>query len=172
MRPFVHNSTKYKAQLESEQSTRYEAEMALLEKQQALVELERETTLRLTQATEQLRQDLENRHKREIKAQMELIGMLRLQTHTRSTDTPDESVGRINNDPPPSSYSRGLDTHHEGVHQVSPNSARHDSKIDTSPRSAGPTQQISLPPLSTFNGKEHDNGDAFDRWSRKLRRYA
>ena len=63
------------AQLESEQSARYEAEMALLEQHQALVEMERKTTLRVTKATEQLRQNLENRHKCEIKAQMELIGM-------------------------------------------------------------------------------------------------
>ena len=46
------------------------------------------------------------------------------------------------------------------------------ARQDTLPRSAGPTQQISLPPLSKFNGKEHDNGDAFDRWSRKLCQYA
>ena len=156
------------AQLESEQSARYAAEMALLEKQQALVEMEQETTLRVTQATEQLRQDLESRHKREIKAQMELIGMLRLQTHTRSTHTSDESTGRINNDPPPSSDGRGLDTHHEGLQQMSLNNAHHGSETDNSPRTEGPIQQISLPPLATFDGKEH----AFDRWSRKLCRYA
>ena len=160
------------AQLESEQSARYAAEMALLEKQQALVEMEQETTLRVTQTTEQLRQDLESRHKREIKAQVELISMLRLQTHTRSTHTSDESTGRINNDPPPSSDGRGLDTHHEGLQQMSLNSAHHGSETDNSPRTGGPIQQISLPPLATFDGKEHDNGNAFDRWSRKLRRYA
>ena len=106
--------SELQAQLELEKSARQKAELALLEKQQTLVpELEQERTRGVTQATEQLRQDLEHRHRREMDAQSELIGMLKLQVHALSTGTSDASVGRINNDPPPSNDSRGLDTHTE-----------------------------------------------------------
>ena len=51
--------SELQAQLELEKSARQKVELALLEKQQTLVELEQERTRGVTQATEQLRQDLE-----------------------------------------------------------------------------------------------------------------
>ena len=91
--------SELQAQLELEKSARQKAELVLLEKQQTLVELEQERTRGVTQATEQLRQDLEHRHRRKMDAQLELIGMLKLQVQALSTGTSDASVGRINNDP-------------------------------------------------------------------------
>lgn len=151
-----------------EKSARQQAELALLEKQQILVELEHERTHGVIQAREQLRQDLEHRHKCEMDAQLELIGMLNLQRYVHSIGTLDASVGQINNNPP-SSDNQGLNMHTEGVNTVS---LHHDSDPHQSAHSTHPVQHTDLPPLSMFNGKEQDNGNAFDRWSRKLHRYA
>ena len=54
---------------------------------------------------------------------------------------------------------------------VSLNNAHHDSDAHQSAHSTRPVQHTGLPPLSMFDGKEQDNGDAFNRWSRKLHRY-
>ena len=83
-----------------------------------MVDMEYEGSCRLTQATEELRHDLECKHMRKIEAQLELIGMLKLQVHGVVHGEPDRSVGQINNDPPPSSNSnrRGLNmgtAHHK-----------------------------------------------------------
>lgn len=100
-----HNDTlsaqlrELQEQLEVEKAARCEAEQATLEKQRRLVNLEREIATAVHQATEQLRQDLERRHKRELDAQLELIGMLKLQVHELSASKRDRSTGRINNDP-------------------------------------------------------------------------
>ena len=106
--------SELRAQLETEQSTRCQTELTLLEKQQTMVDMECERSRRLTPATEELRRDLEHRHTHEMEAQLELIGMLKLQVHGVVVHgEPDRSVGRINNDPPPSSNSDhgGLDMH-------------------------------------------------------------
>ena len=118
--------SELQAQMELEKSARQEAEQALLEKQQLLVELERERSREVIQATEQLRQDLERRYKSKMDAQLELIGMLKRQVHT-PTGTSDVSVGQINNDSPLSSGSRGLDMHTGGVDTASLNDVYHNT---------------------------------------------
>ena len=152
-------------------SARQEAKQALLEKQQLLVELEWVWSRKVIQATEQLRQDQERRYKSEMDAQLELIGMLKRQVHT-PTGTLDVSVGKINHDPSLSSGRRGLDMHTGGVDKVSLNDAHHNREACQSVRSTRPVQYTDLPPLSMFDGKVQDNGNAFDRWSRKLPRNA
>lgn len=49
--------------MEVEKAARLKAEQAVIEKQQCLVYLQLEATLKVQQATEQLRHDLESRHK-------------------------------------------------------------------------------------------------------------
>ena len=90
--------------------------------------------------------------------------------HTLSISTPDVSAGQINN-PPPSGDHRGLDTHTECAHSISPINVRHGNEL-LSERGARTIQHAELPPLPLFDGKVEDNGNAFDRWTRKLLRYA
>ena len=124
---------------------------------------------------------MERRRKSEIDAQLELIIMLKQQVHTPSTGTPDNtpttgtpdtSVGQINNDPPLPSSSQGLDMHTRSVNTVSVNDTHH-SDACQSVCSTCLVQHTDLPPPpSMFDGKVQDNGDAFNRWSRKLLCYA
>ena len=79
---------KLQTRLERERSARQEAELALLEKQYLLVELEQERSRGVTVATEH------SMYTREIAAQRELIGMFERQVHTLSTT--DASAGQIN----------------------------------------------------------------------------
>ena len=84
--------------------------------------------------------------------------------------TPNVSAGQ-SNDPPLSGDHRGLDTHTERAHSISPINVRHGNEL-LSERGAYTIQRTELPSLPLFDGKVEDNGNAFDRWTRKLLRYA
>ena len=156
---------KLQTRLERERSVRQEAELALLEKQHLLVELEQERSHGVTLATEH------TRYTREMAAQRELIGMLERQVNTLTNSTMDASAGQINNEPPPSNNSRGLDTHAESAHGFSLINVHHDNEL-ASERNTHQLQHTQLPPLPLFDGKVQESSDAYDRWSRKLRCYA
>jgi len=157
---------KLQTRLERERSARQEAELALLEKQHLLVELEQERSRGVTVATEH------SRYRREMEAQRELIGMLERQVHTLTNSATDASAGQINNEPPPSNDSRGLDTHAESAHGFSLINVHHDNNELMLERNTRQLQHTQLPPLPLFDGKVQESSDAYDRWSRKLRRYA
>ena len=61
--------------------------------------------------------------------------------------------------------------HTGGVDTVSLNDVHHNTNAHQSVRSMRLVQYTNLPPLSMFDGKVQNNGDALDRWSRKLLQY-
>ena len=175
--------TELELMVEEANAARQAAEMAAKEAQTIGDE-------RLNRRVSQIREEIESAHKRESDAQVDLIGMLKLKLTKVSGDysvTDTHAYTGVSYKSPAYPHGQGLDAHSGTVsREVSPSyvgssvSERtriksHSSRLPVPSDESGVSDGMpksGLPQLPMFGSKGQDDGDALDRWLRKLDRHA
>jgi len=169
--------------LEEEHMARQVTETVASEVKQELL-LHKE---RFERCVDQIREEIENTHKRESDAQADLIGMLKLKLTKVSSDcslTNARTYMGVSHKAPTCTIGRGLDTNpsHPVSREETPRDTVSSETQVTHVFSHGTTklstqaderpQASALPQLPTFGGKGQDDGDSYDKWLHKLDRHA